>query len=613
MRLRFVPFVPGRRPTDEDVRRGFGSSDSAAVVTHDGSDNRAVLLYESVGLPRAATLEATVAFDGEPLPGWDRRPIPRAGRNPHRLELRPNEDLATIDLGFTGGFLRKAKVELRAIHQGEPVATATAWLDVCDAAVLGSLYQRILERVVAPDAARQSAAAGVEAGAAYHPWFPVLTIGADKAALYTEAVLADVVGKQHHLTDPAWLLRVGAYLELLTALGIAEALRDDVGDILEPVERAAYETADAFAEIRRRIQPEAWREGWQMRRIAFPGLGTPRTGPVSVLNLLKKRDATLRFMHVHHDDLKHAIELAGPNLFNAQETWQRVFRDAERAVMRKTVDAFPELGFLPPPVREIVLWQRLEIAGQQGVYATACSQYRTSMNAVAEWAKSRGLMDYAGPECVPPDVSLITAYTRDRAKVAVLQRQDGFGPRLDIHELVVDTTPTTDEIEDMLSQAPILGSLSPAEVHQLALAARPLLLGPTQRFVVEGLEGTSLFLIGAGHVEVRLRTDDGGDWLADTMGPGEIVGEMALLTGERRTATVRSVSETVIYEIGRQQYEPVLKAHPELRDELIAVMDDRLARRAARLAAESQAEADKRWLPGCAAVLARWLRRAGIA
>src|SRR5687768_15052086 len=81
--------------------------------------------------------------------------------------------------------------------------------------------------------------------------------------------------------------------------------------------------------------------------------------PVSGLNLLRKRDATMRFLHVHHDDLKHAIELAGPNRFNAQETWQRVFRDAERAVLRKSADAFPELAYLPAPAREVVLWQRL--------------------------------------------------------------------------------------------------------------------------------------------------------------------------------------------------------------------------------------------------------------
>jgi len=434
-------------------------------------------------------------------------------------------------------------------------------------------------------------------GAAYHPWYPVLKIGGDKAALYTAALVADIVGKEHHFTDPAWLLRVGVYLELLTCIGIIEAVRADVGDLLDARERAAFDRSEVFTEIRRRIDPDAWQTVWSMRRITFPGFGSPRVGPVSVLNLMRKRDATLRFLHVHHDDLKQAIELAGTNRFNSQETWQRVFRDAERAVMRQAAVAFPELGFLPAPAREMVLWQRLGFAGQQGVYATACNQYRSSMNSVADWAKARGLMDHAGPQCVPPEASLIEAYTHDRPRVAILQRQDGLGPSLTVPEPAVAPEPTTEEIQQLLAEVAIFRMLSPDDLRVLALGARPLLLGPTQRFVVQGNEGTSLFLVGEGEVEVRLRKVDGTDWLVETMGRGEVVGEMALLTGERRSATVRSVEETVVYEIGRQQYEPLLLAHPEWIDELATVMEQRLIRRQARLADLAEMENESRPQP----------------
>ncbi|CAN5616708.1 hypothetical protein BH20ACT2_BH20ACT2_17300 [soil metagenome] len=126
--------------------------------------------------------------------------------------------------------------------------------------------------------------------------------------------------------------------------------------------------------------------------------------------------------------------------------------------------------------------------------------------------------------------------------------------------------------------------LSLDDVHALAVSARPLLLGPNQRFVIEGQEGSSLFLVGEGEVEVRRRHDDCTDWLVETMGRGEVVGEMALLTGELRAATVRSVDETVVYEIGRQSYEPLLRAHPEWLDDLATVMEERLVRRRARQA-----------------------------
>ena len=58
--------------------------------------------------------------------------------------------------------------------------------------------------------------------------------------------------------------------------------------------------------------PMRWREVWALREIAFPHRGMPRAGPVSYLNLLHKKRATLAFLHAHHEDLKAAIALAGP-------------------------------------------------------------------------------------------------------------------------------------------------------------------------------------------------------------------------------------------------------------------------------------------------------------
>jgi CRP-like cAMP-binding protein len=288
-------------------------------------------------------------------------------------------------------------------------------------------------------------------------------------------------------------------------------------------------------------------------------------------------------LHVHHEDLKHAIELAGRNEHNAQETWQRVFRDAERAVLRQAASAFPELGFLPELARDRVLWQRLGFAGQQGVYPTACNQYRASMNSVAAWAKQSGLIEYSGAECVPTEASLLEALVHDAPRVKLLQRYDGLGPNLTVTEPVCARTPTIEEIERLLAEVSIFRMLSSEEVHKLALTARPLLLGPTERFVVQGSKGSSLFLVGEGTVEVRLRNDDGTDWLVETMQRGEVVGEMALLTGEMRAATVRSVDESLVYEIDRQYYEPLLLAHPEWLDELARVMEERLARRRLRI------------------------------
>ncbi len=597
--LRVVPFTPGRRPTDELAHPGLGSSDCAAIRTGDGTTaNRAIVLFDVGDAASAVEVDATIRFAddsrtllGDPLPNWNRRVVPLDGGQHRRqqIELHPEIDIAPEECGFSHGFLRRAVVTLRATRDGVPVAGDDAWLDVCDVSNLGSLYTRVVERIVVVDTARQAAAAGVaDPGASYHPWFPVLTIGGDKAALYTSALVDDIVAKQRHLSDPAWLLRVGVYLELLTCIGIFEAVRPDLGDVLTADERLAYEESDAYREIRARVNVDGWRAIWEMRKIAFQRVGVPRAGPVSALNLLQKKRATLAFLHVHHDDLKHAIELAGPNHHNAQETWQRVFRDAERAVLRKTDAVFPELAFLPSQMRQVVLWQQHGIAGQQGLFPTAVTQYRESMNMVADWAKQRGLMDHTGKECVPLRASVLDALMNNPPRVAVLQRGDGYADVIDLEASASQSgrareEPSTADFEALLSEVPMLQMLSADDLRALSLVARPLLAMPEERIVIQGTEGDSLFVIADGVVEVMLRRD-GTDTSVDTMGRGAVFGEMALLTGERRNATVRAVDSALLFEIGKQQYEPLLQRHPEWLDDLAAMMDDRLRRRGIRLA-----------------------------
>jgi hypothetical protein len=76
--LRFVPFIPGRRPTDEAATPGLGTSDCAAMVTgNEHSPNRAILLFEVAGLADDAAADASITIGGRALPGWDRQPASR--------------------------------------------------------------------------------------------------------------------------------------------------------------------------------------------------------------------------------------------------------------------------------------------------------------------------------------------------------------------------------------------------------------------------------------------------------------------------------------------------------------------------------------------------------
>ncbi len=645
-----VPFVRGRRSSDEIAHPGLGSSDNTSMILEkeDAENNKTYLLYHVTGLEQYSSeecasfaLDVTLSFSGAdgsletaPIPGWNKQPVepsvfeggesvkPTLRAIPFHdvagttlvIALSPDRDFlpgrywrwpdldalireAATDFldPFTFGhmFSQQLHVALRLTHRGVPVATSQTWIDICDTRRFGSLYQRIIERLIKPDTERQANAAGVSTlDFAYHPWFPVLSIGSDKAALYTDALIEDIVYKQRHLTDPRWLMRVGLYLEFLTCLGVFEAVKDEVGDLLTPAERAQYERSPFFAQIRKRLNPRGWRNVWDLREISFPKFGAPQTGPVSLLTLLQKKKATLAFLKVHHEDLKHALELAGPNAHNAQETWHRVFRDAERAVLHKTSQAFPELDFVDDHVKDFMLWHQKGQIGprwlpkqfsslfgdQDGLFASAGNQYRASMNEVAAWAKQRGIMDYSGSECIPERVSLLRAY-RDGQVVQLerLQRRDGYTGQLEISaKLPGEYHLPVEQIFELLREIPLFTILTADELGQLARTVREITLGPMERIIVEGGEGTSLFVVGEGQLEALVRQRDGVDKVIGLKRRGDVIGEISLLTGERRMATVRAVDGAIVYEIGKQQYEPIIKARPAIVDQLTMIMEEHL-------------------------------------
>jgi len=511
---------------------------------------------------------------------------------------------------FAHLFHQKARVTLALHADGELTSSDHIDVEFYDTGRFGSLYARLLDNLVAIDAERQAKSLGnPELHVGYHPWFPVLTIGTEKAMLYLHAVHQDLAEQRRNLPDPAWLVRVGLYLELLTCLGIFEAVKSEYPDLLTPGERKAFEKSPAFAEIRKRIDVAAWQKVWAQREIIPSASGLLAAGPVSYTNLLRKQKATLGFLHAHHEDLKHAIALAGPNLDNAQETWHRVFRDAERAVLKNSLAAFPELGYLEKRQRDFAMWhQRGQFGGyalpesitgafgdQDGLFPSACRQYRKSMNEVASWARERGLMDHTGDECIPRTASLLEAYMRgDNALIDALQRRDGYGGGLDAGEpLPLRPEPSLAEIAALLRRVPVLRPLTDREVERLAQRARRVECGPHDRIVLQGEKGASLFVVATGQAEVLVRESSGQDISVATMEPGAVFGEAALLTGGERTATVRSTSESTLYEISKQALQPIIESRPQLVVELSMLMASRQVERREKQGAQEEGLASK--------------------
>jgi small-conductance mechanosensitive channel/CRP-like cAMP-binding protein len=121
----------------------------------------------------------------------------------------------------------------------------------------------------------------------------------------------------------------------------------------------------------------------------------------------------------------------------------------------------------------------------------------------------------------------------------------------------------------------------PEEREALEAMMQERLVPRGATIVRQGEAGDSLFLLAEGALEVRA-VQDGAELPPERMAPGEVFGEMSLLTGQPRSATITAVTEAVIYEIRREHLDPILRRRPELAESLAAIMASRRARNARR-------------------------------
>lgn len=123
---------------------------------------------------------------------------------------------------------------------------------------------------------------------------------------------------------------------------------------------------------------------------------------------------------------------------------------------------------------------------------------------------------------------------------------------------------------------------SAEERAALAAAMTERTLPPGSALVRQGEAGDSLFLLAEGALDVRIAPSGREEYLADRLSQGAVLGEMSLLTGQPRSATVTAATEAVVLELRKEDLDPVLRARPALLDGLTTIMAERQARNLAR-------------------------------
>ena len=109
-------------------------------------------------------------------------------------------------------------------------------------------------------------------------------------------------------------------------------------------------------------------------------------------------------------------------------------------------------------------------------------------------------------------------------------------------------------------QVPLLEELTEIELEVLAGIMKPKSVGADRLICSEGEEGKSFFVIADGQVSIIKSVKGGEEQVLTELGPGSVIGEMSLLDGGRRSASVKAIGNCVVLEVNKEEFDALYQA-----------------------------------------------------
>jgi CRP-like cAMP-binding protein len=204
---------------------------------------------------------------------------------------------------------------------------------------------------------------------------------------------------------------------------------------------------------------------------------------------------------------------------------------------------------------------------------TPIVRIRNLGDSAIEWEIKYWLEDYA-------KYNDTDALVRQRVWYALRRSGLTFStPTLTLHtqrKAVIRPTTAEEQIADRLSAVDVFSPLSPEELKQLATATVGHVFAPSETLIRAGDEGSSMFVVHNGRVAVQV-ADKGGPRTVAVLSEGNFFGEMALFTGEPRTANVVALEETEVLEIGHAAMKHIFETNPSLAESISWTIAERQA------------------------------------
>ncbi|MGB7948917.1 MAG: cyclic nucleotide-binding domain-containing protein, partial [Candidatus Binatia bacterium] len=134
-----------------------------------------------------------------------------------------------------------------------------------------------------------------------------------------------------------------------------------------------------------------------------------------------------------------------------------------------------------------------------------------------------------------------------------------------------------DSFAETIRNIPFFSGLSRQDLARLAGKLEEEKFSSGDAIVKQGESGDALYVVRSGAVEVVLENDEVGAESLAVLNANECFGEMALFTGQKRSATVRAFVDSLILKLSQENWDELLKKYPSIGMHFCRVLSRRLA------------------------------------
>jgi len=140
---------------------------------------------------------------------------------------------------------------------------------------------------------------------------------------------------------------------------------------------------------------------------------------------------------------------------------------------------------------------------------------------------------------------------------------------------------------ELLRSVPLFSDLEEGELERFSRVAVPRSFPAATRVFHEGDHSDACYIVRAGSFRVTREHSDGRAITLATLGPGDIFGELAMLDGEVRSASVESLVDGELLALPAGEVRALLARNPEITVKLIAALVRRLRAANERISRQS--------------------------